>query len=259
MPDVLLEKTGTFATITLNRPESLNAFSDRQVPEILAALHEVESDPAMGAVVLTGAGRGFSAGGDLAALGTVLQSADPVRISKVLATVQQLVQALRNSPLPVVAAVHGAAFGAGFSLVLACDLVVATRDARFCMAFAKLGIVADTGAAWLATRALGVQRAKELVLLADEVSGEDAHRMGLVNRLATTHEDMMAQSTELALRLAGLAPMARALNKNLINRSESMSLEGSLSLEQHAMVIAVQQLAARMATKANPGSRSKTE
>ena len=251
MKTVLSRREGPVAVITLNRPEVLNAFSGNQLPAIIDALKEAERDPAIGAVVLTGAGRGFSSGGDRASIGDLLQSSGPLDIARTQMAGADMVFAIRNSRLPVVAAVHGVAYGAGFALALACDLVVATRDARLCMVFSRLGISADMGAAWLLTQAVGPHRAKELILLADEISGLRGMELGIVNRLADSQEDMLSIATELATRLAAAAPEAMALSKNLINRSASVPLEDFFSLEQHASVITIGAAGKRLAVAAS--------
>jgi 2-(1,2-epoxy-1,2-dihydrophenyl)acetyl-CoA isomerase len=243
MQPFLLEKNGPIAVITLNRPEILNAFSGAHLARLRELLREAEQDASIRAVVLTGAGRGFSSGGDRSSIDDLLQKAGPLDIVMTQSAGIETVHALRNSRLPIVAAVHGVAYGAGFALALACDLVVATRDARLCMVFSRLGISADMGAAWLLTRTVGSHRAKELILLADEISGVQGVDLGIVNRLVDSPEEMMAVAIDLATRLASVPSAATAMSKNLINRSESLALDDFFSLEQHASVVTITEAA----------------
>ena len=152
---------------------------------------------------------------------------------------QGLIVRLRDSHLPVVAAVSGAAYGAGFSTVLACDLVVAARDARFCQIFVRRNLVPDLASAWLLPRTVGMQRAKELMLLGDEFSAEQGRDLGWVNRVVETPEEAEAEALALAVRLAEVLPATMAMAKELINRSQALTIEDSLRLEQHAQAMAL--------------------
>lgn len=259
MADVEVRKEGAIAILTLNRPKTVNAIGPRQVSGIVAALHESEADGDVGAVVLTGAGPGFCAGGDRVSTRDLLLSGDPTIIQHALTTLHELILALRKSPLPIVAAVHGSAFGAGFSIALACDLIVATRDARFCQVFVKLDVAPDMGSAWLLGRTVGSHRAKELMMLGDEISGEEAHRLGIVNRLADTSEEALATALDLAHRLAAVAPWTRAMSKTLINRSESLTLEDSLVLESHVQTIAITRSSEKFLSAPKSGARTTNE
>jgi 2-(1,2-epoxy-1,2-dihydrophenyl)acetyl-CoA isomerase len=233
------ERRDSVALMTLGRPERLNALSNPLTLDLVAILDEVEEDSEVRAVVLAGEGRAFCAGGDLEDVAA--RVADGAAWSRLgyLRSQQQLIVRLRESRLPVVAAVSGAAYGAGWSIVLACDLVVASEDARFCQVFVKRDLVPDLGSAWLLPRAVGALRAKELMLLAEEISAERAHDLGLVNRLVRTPEQAVNEALALAARLAEVATATMAMAKSLINGSEHGSLSDSLRLEEHAQSMAL--------------------
>ncbi len=233
------ERRGPVALVTLDRAERLNALGVDLVADVERVLDAVEADGEIRAIVLSGEGRAFSAGGDLADVGERVASGEPWPRLDVLRRLQALIVRLRDSHLPVVAAVSGPAYGAGFSTVLACDLVVAAQDARFCEVFVRRNLVPDLGSAWLLPRVVGVQRAKELMLLGNEISAVQAHELGIVNRLVATREDAEAEALALAERMAETLPATMAMTKELINRSQALTLEDSLRLEQHAQAMAL--------------------
>lgn len=233
------ERRGAVAIVTLDRPERLNALGVQLVADVETVLDEVEADGDVRAIVLLGAGRAFSAGGDLADVGERVADGEPWPRLDVLRRLQALIVRLRDSHLPVVAAVHGPAYGAGFSTVLACDLVVAARDARFCEIFVRRNLVPDLGSAWFLPRAVGAQRAKELMLLGGEITVDEAAAMGIVNRVVETREEAEAGALALAERMAEVIPATMAMTKELINRSQALTLEDSLRLEQHAQAMAL--------------------
>ena len=233
------QRSDAVALVTLDRPDRLNALGVQLVADFEAVLDEVEADDAVRAVILSGAGRAFSAGGDLADVGERVADGEPWPRIDVMRRLQGLIVRLRDSHLPVVAAVSGAAYGAGFSTVLACDLVVAARDARFCQIFVRRNLVPDLASAWLLPRTVGMQRAKELMLLGDEFSAEQGRDLGWVNRVVETPEEAEAEALALAVRLAEVLPATMAMAKELINRSQALTIEDSLRLEQHAQAMAL--------------------
>jgi 2-(1,2-epoxy-1,2-dihydrophenyl)acetyl-CoA isomerase len=234
-----LERRDAVAVITIDREERLNALGIELVEDVVATLRAAEADSEVHAAVLVGAGRAFSSGGDLADIGARVAGGEAEARLEVMGSLHRLIAGLRDSRLPVVAAVHGPAYGAGFSTVLACDLVVAARDARFCQVFVRRNLVPDLGSAWLLPRAVGIQAAKELMLLGDEISAEEAHRLGVVNRIVETPEQALAEAVALAERMAATAPATIAMAKDLINRGQSSTLEDSLRLEANAQSIAL--------------------
>jgi 2-(1,2-epoxy-1,2-dihydrophenyl)acetyl-CoA isomerase len=233
------ERRDAVALITLDRPAKLNAISVQLVEDAVRALREADADHDVRAAVLTGAGRAFSSGGDLADVGSRVVGGEPFPRLDVMRRLHPLITSLRDTRLPVVAAVSGPAYGAGWSTVLACDLVVAARDARFCQVFVRRNLVPDLGSAWLLPRAVGAHLAKEFMLLGDEVPAERAHALGLVNRLVESPEEAEQEALKLASRLAQVIPGTMAMTKELINRSQALTLEDSLRLEEHAQAMAL--------------------
>jgi len=233
------ERHGTVAHLRLDDAARLNALSVPLVDAALRALDEIEADETVRALVLSGAGRAFSAGGDLADVGARAASGEPWPRLDVLRRLQRLVTRLRGSRLPIVAAVSGPAYGAGWSVVLACDLVVAAGDARFCQIFVRRNLVPDLGSAWLLPRAVGTLRAKEMMLLGEEWSADAAHAVGLVNRLVATPPDAEREAMRIATRMAETTPATLAMAKDLINRGQALSFEDLLKLEEHAQALAL--------------------
>ena len=221
-------------TITLNRPESLNALNAPMRRELLAALKAAARDDDIRAVVITGEGRGFCSGADLRG------GAGEREFRRVLTNeYNPLTVAIRNLPKPILAAVNGVAAGAGVSLALACDLVVAADEAHFVLAFLRIGLVPDSGVTRVLVRALGRHRAAQMIIGGEPLSASDAHAAGLVaavvpaDRLREAAQDRVAQLAQGPTRAIGYA-------KRLINRAESSTLDESLTLEA-----ALQELAGR--------------
>ncbi len=227
------------ALIVMDREERLNALGVELVDDVVGALREVESDQNVRAVVLGGAGRAFSSGGDLAEIGERVEGSGPEARIGLMGSLHNLITSLRGSRLPIVAAVTGPAYGAGFSTALACDLIVASVDARFCQVFVRRDLVPDLGSAWLLPRAVGTHAAKELMLLGEEIDATRARELGIVNRLVETHEQALEESLALAERLAKTSPLTMAMAKDLINRGQATTLEDSLRIEAHAQAIAL--------------------
>ncbi|MDQ2940869.1 MAG: enoyl-CoA hydratase-related protein [Chloroflexota bacterium] len=222
------------ATITLDRPESLNALNAVIRRELLEAVKAVRSDDAVRAVIITGAGRGFCSGADLRGGGGERE------YRRVLVTeYNPLITALRDLPKPIVAAVNGVAAGAGVSLALAADLIVAAAEARFILAFVRIGLVADSGATRALVRALGRHRAAQLIFTGDPLSAADAAEAGLVAAVVPADE-LQHAARELATRLAAGPTKAIAYAKRLINAAEDATLAQSLAMEA-----ALQELAGR--------------
>jgi 2-(1,2-epoxy-1,2-dihydrophenyl)acetyl-CoA isomerase len=224
------------ATITLNRPEALNALNAPMRRELLAAIKAAGRDADVRAIVITGAGRGFCAGADLRG------ASDERQFRRVLADeYNPLIEAIRGLPKPVVASVNGVAAGAGVSLALAADLVIASADARFVPAFNRIALVPDSGLARTLVRALGRHRALEILLGERELKADQAHDAGLV--AAVVPADQLATETRaLAGRLASGPTGAIGLTKRLVNAAEDASLAESLAAEA-----ALQEVAGRSA------------
>ena len=213
------------ATITLNRPDSLNALNATMRRELLAALKATSRDDAIRTVVVTGAGRGFCSGADLRG------GAGERSFRAVLTTeYNPLIRAIRELPLPIIAAVNGVAAGAGVSLAVACDLVYAAEDARFILAFARIGLVPDSGAIHALVRALGRHRAAQLAFTGDPLAANDAAASGLINGVVAGAE-LLSHVGEIARRLAAGPTRAIGLTKRLINQADGEGLAEALALE----------------------------
>ena len=219
------EVADAVATVTLDRPESLNALTATMRGDLRAALKAAARDDAVRAVVITGAGRGFCSGADL-------RGGTAEREFRRLLTDEYnpLIRAVRDLPKPVIAAVNGVAAGAGVSLALACDLVYAAEEARFIQAFVRIGLVPDSGSTRTLVRALGRHRAAALIFGGEPLSATEAQAAGLVARVVPADELMEAVQTE-ARRLAAAPTKAIGYAKRLINHAEDASLDDSLALE----------------------------
>jgi len=231
---VELDAGAGVATITLNRPEALNALTVPMKQELLAAFRRVEREKAIRAVLLTGAGRAFCAGQDLRE--RLEPGAAPLGV-EVRERYNPIVRAMRNLPKPIVGAINGVAAGAGASLAMACDIRVASDAASFALAFGRVGLVPDSGATWFLPRLVGAARASELALLNDPVGAEDALRIGLVGRVVPT-TDLTREARAVAERLAGGAPRAIALTKRALNAAWDNDLDAALEYEAHLQDLA---------------------
>jgi 2-(1,2-epoxy-1,2-dihydrophenyl)acetyl-CoA isomerase len=220
---VNLHRRGGVAKIELNRPERVNAWNDQFSADLLAAIQAVTEDPEVRAVLVTGAGRGFSSGADLkASLADTGESGVPDVYRRLTERYHPIIVGVREMPKPVVAAVHGAAAGIGASLALACDLVVAAESAYFLLAFVNIGLVPDGGSSLLVPARVGFTRAAEMSLLGERVGARQAADWGLINR-AWPDEEFAARTGELVTRLAAgptksYAGAKRQLNSWLYDR-----------------------------------------
>jgi 2-(1,2-epoxy-1,2-dihydrophenyl)acetyl-CoA isomerase len=210
--DILWRREGATAVITISKPEKRNAFTRDMRMEILDHLMALNADRDCRAIVLTGAGGHFSAGADLSTVDPNAQPWTALQTRDNFKEVHLLVRAIVTSSKPVVAAVEGLAYGGGFSLALACDHIVAARNARFGGAFCKLGLMADMGMLWLLKERVGLARTKKITLLGDEVSGEAADRMGMIEDICEPGE-ALAVALAVAARYAEVAPLSVAFTK----------------------------------------------
>lgn len=233
-PLVLRSDAGAVRTLSLHRPAALNSFTTAMHAELMTALDQAAEDPAVRCLVLTGAGRAFCAGQDLADPAVApdpAPGAAPKDLGEVIATwYAPLVARLRSLPVPVLAAVNGVAAGAGANLALCCDLVVAARSASFIQAFAKIGLVPDTGGTWLLPRLVGSARAMGLALLGDKLPAEEAARIGLIWQCVddTALADTVAA---LASRLAAMPAQALVATRHAMAAAEGMTLDEALANE----------------------------
>lgn len=227
---ILVETSAGKTRLTLNRPERLNSFNTEMHLEVQDALARIAQDPDARVLVLTGAGRGFCAGQDLndraVAPGTKADLGESIE-----RYYKPLVLTLRSLPIPVICAVNGVAAGAGANIALACDLVVATRSASFVQAFAKLGLVPDSGGTYFLPRLVGTARAMGLALLGDKLSAEQAKEWGLIWKCVD--DDQFASFVdELANRLACAPTRGLGRTKMAIYGSETRTLEQALDIER---------------------------
>lgn len=227
---LLLEQDGAVLTIIMNRPEKLNAFNDVMLQEMTEVVEVAARDDTIRCIVITGAGRAFGSGQDLTSFAPRSNTGSALKVSEHLTKYHRLVLALRGMPKPVIAAVQGVAAGISCNIALACDLRIAADNARFLEAFARIGLVPDGGGGFFLPRLVGVGKALEMSMLADEVSGSEAERIGLVNKCVPLAE-FEATTKALAQRLARGPTRAYALIKQLIYTSVDSDLETTLKLE----------------------------
>ena len=232
---VLFETRGAVALVTLNRPQALNSFTRQMHQELWAALDRVESDNSIRALVITGAGRGFCAGADLAEFDftpgpNLVARADPGPVIEQAfnPTVRKL-QALR---VPTIAAVNGVAAGAGASLAMTCDLAVAASSASFIQAFGKIGLVPDAGGSWFLVKRLGLARALGAAMLGDKLGANDAKEQGMIWDVAPEGEDCVEAAMKLAQRLAVMPTQALVATRKLLRAAASNELDAQLDLER---------------------------
>ena len=218
------------ATITLNRPDALNALTVEAKESLFEAVRRAGEDPAIRAVVLTGAGRGFSAGQDLREHVAMLESGDHTPLKTVREHFNPVVLALATMPKPVIAAVNGMAAGAGASLTFAADFRIAAESAKFLLAFANIGLTLDSGASWTLPRLIGHASATALALLAEPVTAAHALEMGLVNAVVPDGT-LMAAAEELAVRLAAGPTAAYAAIKESLAFAATSTLAEALERE----------------------------
>ena len=224
---VLVEDAHTVRTITLHRPEALNAFNATLHHELADALKAAERDRAVRCLVITGAGRAFCAGQDL----KELLAENQLSLGDVLPQrYHPLILRLRTMEKPIIAAVNGVAAGAGCSLALACDLRVASDKASFVAAFIRIGLITDSGSTFFMPRLLGLGKALELAFTGDALEAGAAQSLGMVSRVVPG-EELMATTMELAQRLAQAPTRAIGLTKRAMNRALSMDLEAALAYE----------------------------
>jgi len=225
-------------TLTMNRPEVLNALNATMIDELGDEIERAAADASVRCIVLTGAGRAFGSGQDLNDFTTLYQSPGPIVVSEHLAKYHRILLGIQQAPKPVIAAVHGVAAGASCNLALACDLRIAADNARFIEAFARIGLVPDAGGGYLLPRLVGLGKAMELAMLADEVRGPEAERLGLVNRCVPAAE-FEATVRDLATRLANGPTIAYRLIKDQLYRSVDSDLATALRIEGELQDVAI--------------------
>jgi 2-(1,2-epoxy-1,2-dihydrophenyl)acetyl-CoA isomerase len=229
-PLVLVSSDGPLRVLTLNRPAQLNSFTAAMHAELLPALQAAADDPAVRAVIITGAGRGFCAGQDLNDADMGASGAAPDVGAVIERLYKPLALRVRSMPVPVIAAVNGVAAGAGANFALGCDMVVAARSASFIQAFSKIGLIPDCGGTWLLPRLVGRARALGLAMTGDKLPAEEAQRMGLIWQ-CVDDAALMDSARALAQRLAAMPVKALADTRRALDDALDVDYAGALDLE----------------------------
>ena len=230
--NIIAEEKGALFTMALNNPESRNPLTEETKTELLSVLDYVKETAALRAVIISGRGPAFCAGGDIKKIGKDLK---PDEIREVMLKSQQLLKKLVGLEKPVIAAVNGDAFGMGCNLALAADFIVASEKARFCEVFVKIGAIADFGALFFLPRLVGLWKSKELIYLGKVVDAREAERIGLIYQVVPP-EELEGAALDLAGRLADLPTQAIGRAKRILNRSFSMILDEVLNEEIEGQV-----------------------
>lgn len=233
---ILFEKSAGVATIYLNEPESLNALSASIKEGLFNTLMACEQDDTVKVIILTGKGRAFCAGGDIKTMGAANTA---VQMKKRMDSTAKLVQLIHQISKPIISAVHGYAFGAGFSIALASDIIVSEKGTKFGLAFKNLGAIPDCGAHYFLSKAVGPWKAKEWIWTGATITAEEGERYGFVNQLVE-QGDTYTKSKELALELSNGPVHAFGFAKSIVNRSFNLDLGEVLELEGFGQAIAFQ-------------------
>lgn len=233
MSHLLVSRSGAVVTLTMNRPEARNALSMEMRAQLTDALHDIETDDSVRCVVLTGAGEHFMAGGDVKGMGDSVKKS-PLEIRKEfilrIHDLHTIMYAMRRMPKPIIASCKGAAAGAGVSMALACDLVIAAEDAFFTLAYCKIGTSPDGSSTFHLPRAVGIKKAMEIALLGDRFDAHAAQAMGMINFVVPT-ADLAQETAKLAQRLATGPTHVYGNTKALLYRSLENTFESQLQAE----------------------------
>jgi enoyl-CoA hydratase/carnithine racemase len=243
MDPILVERDGGIVTVTLNRPDRLNAITPAMWPQLADLFTEIGQRPDDRVLVVTGAGGAFSSGADLGEAGDRGQPLMHMR------EVGRAALALHRLPKPSIARVDGVAVGAGCNLALGCDLIVASDRSRFSEIFSRRGLTVDFGGSWVLPRLIGLHKAKELVLLADMLDAETAQAIGLVNRVVPA-DSLDAVVADWAERLRAGPPLALSMSKLLLNQGLSVSMDQAVESEAQAQSVIIASYDAREALAA---------
>ena len=222
-------------TITLNRPDRLNAFVGHMRRDLAEALEHAGSDRNVRVVVITGAGRAFCAGGDVAFMAELMKRRDAEEFSRILGAGRRVILAIRQMTKPVIASINGPASGAGVNLALACDLRIASSMATFSQSFAKVGLHPDWGGTYFLPRLVTPNKACEMFFLGESIDAAEAARLGLVNQVVAP-EELESATLQLAQRLRAAPPIALAAAKHAVYVSQAADLEEMLRYETEAQL-----------------------
>lgn len=225
--DLLVSIEGSIMSLTLNRPESLNAFSPDMILGLQDAIKEAETNPEVRVIVVSGAGRSFTAGGDVKTMG----QSSATQVYDHIGRLNQLILQMKETEVPIIAAVHGFAAGAGFNLALACDLIIAARDSKFALSFSQVGLISDGGGSYFVPRLLGPHLAKQFFFSGEPVPAERMYQLGVINHLVPP-ENLREETIKFASKLAQGPTKAYGMMKKLINHSLTANLEEILEQER---------------------------
>lgn len=223
-------------TITLNRPDKLNAFIGHMRRDLAEALEHAGSDRTVRVVVITGAGRAFCAGGDIGYMAELIERRDTEEFSRLLGSARRVVTAIRQMTKPVIAAVNGLASGAGCNLALACDLRIVSTEASFSQSFVKIGLHPDWGGTYFLPHLVSPNKACEMFFLGEAIDAQESLRLGIVNRVVSP-DDLTGATRELAERLRDAPPISIAAAKQAVYLSQTADLEEMLRYETEAQLL----------------------
>lgn len=232
---VLVDRADGIGTLTLNRPGKLNAFAGAMRHEIAEALLELENDPTVRVVVITGAGRGFCAGADVEYMAQLVEARDTVAMAALVEAGRRVVMTIRDSAKPVIGSINGVAAGGGANLALACDLRIASDRARLGQTFNRIGLHPDWGGSYFLPRLVGQAKALELLWMADIVDAGECLRLGLFNRVVP-HDTLAEETRKVARALAEKPALAISLTKRAVYQSLRRSLPEMLDYELEAQL-----------------------
>ena len=237
MEHLLKEVVGSVLVLTLNRPESLNAFSEEMITGLIHELKEADNSPAIKVIVLNGSGRAFCAGGDVKTMGTK----SPTKTYDYLGVINECILTMKAVEKPIIAAVHGFAAGAGFNLALACDLIVAAEDSKFALSFSQVGLISDAGGSYFLPRLVGPHLAKQFFFSAEPIPAERLFQLGVINKLVPL-ESLHDEAIQYATKLSYGPTRAYGQLKKLIDYSFTATLEDVLERERitQTMMIATE-------------------
>jgi 2-(1,2-epoxy-1,2-dihydrophenyl)acetyl-CoA isomerase len=235
--EIMFDVTEHIATVTLNRPEKLNAFTDPMLAQLVGAIDDCERRDDVRVVILTGAGRGFCAGGDVTAMGADADNRPHVTKRHIVESIQAFPRRLATFNKPIIAAINGVATGGGMDLALACDFRTAAASARFAETYAKIGLLPGGGGAYYLPRIVGTAKALELLLTADFIEAQEARDIGLVNHVFAD-EDLLAETRKIAVRIAALPPYSVAMIKRTVYQGLTADLASALEIVGSHIAIA---------------------
>jgi 2-(1,2-epoxy-1,2-dihydrophenyl)acetyl-CoA isomerase len=231
-----VERDGDVVTVTMNRPEVMNAMTNEMFREFGRIFRDLHADESVRAIVLTGAGGNFCSGADVGIQATRARGTSGSNPLRNLRRIKATFEAFHGCQHPVVAKVFGVAAGGGLNMALGCDLVYAADTARFSEVFARRGLTIDCGGSWLLPRQVGLHRAKELALLAEVIDAAEADRIGLVNRILP-EADLDAHVADVVARIAAGPPLALSMSKALLNNGAQTSMSQALEAEGQAQAV----------------------